>query len=448
MLPRSTQRCAGAATAEGLTKWGSSASDLIGQTNRVDNSNSCRKRRNGIAINGIEVEAHVREVAAALGVADFVYLPAITHKGTAVREVSDGLLSCGQGTVILQVKAREPAAAANDDAEGSKRWLQKQYGAAVRQGQGTRRTIEQHRASGMPVNVIPARALGFPAAEHGAFSLPLDIDPSGWPILVVLAHPLARGVTVPIEDGVLAITLDDWRILNRRVRSVNGLVRYVNRLIDAALPAGNPVMLGHEAERFAALAHADDVAPGDWGTSVPWFSSAISQQDELGIEFYRELLHSVWRGNAHGPALGPAACRLILDHLDDAPAVMQANVGNWIYVKRQQLDATGHRQSGVVVLDQRLLLYACDNEVNEPNAEAWKSELINLAATRAAEWREQRGTGTNAVCVGVREMAQGVEYTHILINDQFAQQIPREVRAAIESHYGVPNLRARTLRDN
>lgn len=390
---------------------------------------------------GLDVEAHVREVAATLGIADFVYLPAITRKGAAVREVSDGLLLCGQGSVVLQVKSRDPEAAATDDLKTAERWVRKQYDAAVSQGHGTRRTIDRQRRSGDCVNVVPVRALDFPETDRAAFSLTLDEEAAAWPTLVVLDHPLARGVTIPIQEGVLAITLDDWWSLNRCIRSINGLVRYVTRLLAASLPAGNLVVLGHEDERFAALADADEIAPGDWSTSVPWFSGAVSQQDELGIEFYRELLHSVWRGDARGPALGPTECRLILDHLDDAPAVMQARIGKWILTKRQRLDATGRRQSGVVVLDQRLLLYACDSEVNEPSADAWKAELVNLAATRVIEWCEQRGSGTNAVCVGVRTLPQGVEYTHILINDLFARQMPSEVRAAIESRYGVPSLR-------
>lgn len=393
-------------------------------------------------MDGIQVETHVREVAATLGIADFVYLPVLTRKGGAVREVSDGLLICGQGSVVLQVKSRDPDAAAADDNAAAARWIRKRYAEAVRQGEGTRRAIDLVRRSGDPVSAIPMRALEFSPPERAPFRLALDEEAAHWPVLVVLDHPLARGITVPVEDRVLAITLEDWRSLNHRVRSVNGLVRYVNRLVAASVPAGNAVALGQEQSRFAVLADADEVAPGDWGTSVPWFSQDMAPEDEFGIEFYRELLHKVWGGDARGPALSPAECRLILDHLDDAPAVMQARIGNWIYAKRQQLDATGRRQSGVVALDKRLLVYVCETERNEPNAEAWKAQLVNLAATRVIEWREQRGLGTNAACVGVRTLAQGVEYTHILVNDLFAKHIPSEVKTAVESRYGVPDFRA------
>jgi len=41
---------------------------------------------------GRDVEAEVRRLGAALGVADFVYLPAIVRKGSATRELGDGFL--------------------------------------------------------------------------------------------------------------------------------------------------------------------------------------------------------------------------------------------------------------------------------------------------------------------------------------------------------------------
>ena len=58
---------------------------------------------------GITREEQVRDIAAHLGVADFVYAALPVRKGAALREVSgDGLLVVGNRGAALQVKARDP----------------------------------------------------------------------------------------------------------------------------------------------------------------------------------------------------------------------------------------------------------------------------------------------------------------------------------------------------
>jgi hypothetical protein len=84
----------------------------------------------------------------------------------------------------------------------------------------------------------------------------------------------------------------------------------------------------------------------------------------------------------------------------------------------------------------------CTTDANEPDPEVWKAELVALTAVRLDEWREQRGRETPIVCVGVREMSAGVEYTHVYMANEGDLRVPAEVRADIERRYGIPDLTA------
>lgn len=385
-------------------------------------------------MSGGEVEQHVREVAALLGVADFIYSPTVITKGRATREVSDGLLMCAQGGAVLQVKSRN-ADAAEHDSDAAARWLRKHFRTAVAQGEGTRRSITAQARAGDPVEAIAVRALDFPPERHDEFAVALDADSEMWPLIVVLDHAGATGVELPVPQGVFPITLTDWRELNRAVRSVNGILRYVTRVLTADPPL--VVSLGHERDRFVEIAHADARYAAEHDATVPWFT-LDETRDDLGVALYRELLERVWVGDARGPVLSARECRLILNHLDDVPISLQATVGQWMLRKRRALASTGLRQSGIALLHDRPLVYVCDNERNESDPNYWKAELTVLTAARMATWREQRGTEAPAVCVGVREADGGIEYTFVYIEGRL--DLPADVRHDVEARYGIPNL--------
>jgi hypothetical protein len=388
-----------------------------------------------IGPSGVEVEEHVRTISALLGIADFVYLPSVVSKGNATREVSDGLLICSHGAAILQVKSRARSAAASDNAEDAQRWLRREYESAIRQGEGTRRTIGLRWAGGDPVLATAVRALAYPS-RHEEFAVELG-DPASWPIVVVLDHPAGEETDLPRHDHVFVVSLEDWEDLNHHVRSVNGLLRYISRVLEAQIDGTVP--FGRERDRFYQVAEADSASASAREGSVPWFAVDGSHED-LGVALYRELLERVWLGDARGPALSATECRLVLDFLDDVPVAMQARVGRWVLSKRRKLSATGSRQSGLVILGNRPMIFVCDVERNEPEADAWNAELGALTAVRIAEWAEQRSTLTSAVCVGVREMREGVEYTHIYASHELGALVPTELRRSVEERYGVPHL--------
>jgi hypothetical protein len=138
---------------------------------------------------GHAVERRVRQVAAVLGVPEFVYSVPLISKGASVREVGDGILFCGSGGAILQVKSRSLRAARLESESSAVSWSTKHIDKAVRQGRGSRRTIVAHRDIGNPLSAVPVRALILGTSANDVLRVTLDADCAGWPIIVVVDHP-------------------------------------------------------------------------------------------------------------------------------------------------------------------------------------------------------------------------------------------------------------------
>jgi hypothetical protein len=389
---------------------------------------------------GDVAEQRARDVAAVLGVADFVYAQPLVPKGSATREVGDGLLICGRGGAVVQVKARDGDAGLDDSPEKAARVIRKFLDAAVRQGRGSKRTIAQHVQRGQPLRVIPVRALSYPPERREEFALTLPEDCANWPIIVVVDHPNNPVVEVTSDPDVFCVSLGDWHELNAHIRSVNGVLRYVERVLDHGATLAVP--FGEESRRFSALVAADAVSTAGSPTAVPWLSydGAV---DPTAVAIYRELLEKVWGGAAQGPALTADECRQILDVLDDVPVATQTRVGRWILDRRRTLQRTGQRTSGCIAVagndSPYLLVYMADTEANEANRERWEAELGTLTLVRALEWREQRTSGIRAVGVGVREAYGGVEYSYVYANGPVS--VPDDVRRMIEWCYGISDFR-------
>lgn len=393
-------------------------------------------------------ERRARDVAAVLGVADFVYAQPLVRKGSATREVGDGLLICGGRGAVIQVKARDHDAGRRDSPEKITRVVGKFLDAAVRQGRGTKRTIAQHVRQGQPLRVIPVRALGYPPARREELVLTLAEDCADWPIIVVIDHPNDPVVEVTPDADVFCVSLDDWRELNGHIRSVNGVLRYVQRVLGHG--AALAVPFGEERCRFAKLVGADAASTVGSATAVPSLSYD-GVDDPVAVAMYRELLEKVWDGEARGPTLTADECRRILDVLDDVPVAMQVRVGRWVLDKRRTLQQTCQRASGCIAVGgddgHSVLIYMCDAEANEASRERWVAELGTLTLVRAAEWREQHIRDPRVVGIGVREADGGVEYSYIYSSGSVA--VPGDVRMMIEWRYGISDFRTgrnRTLR--
>ncbi len=389
---------------------------------------------------GIMVERRVRYVAATLGVPEFVYVPPLVRKSGAVREVGDGILYCGAGGAVLQVKARARREGRRDSSGDAVRWIVKHVERAVRQGRGSKRTIISYQGNGDPLSIVPFRSMVLGDDVRAGFEVVLDSDCSDWPIIVVVDHPKSVGVELPQYEDAFCVTLSDWLELNRRIRSVHGLLRYVNAVLEAGSEAHFP--LGHESERFSEVASLELSRTRTYRGShlaVPVVSSAATSNPRA-VANYRQLIDNTWGPNEELPGLPIGDYRAILDFFDDAPASVQEYVGLWLSEQDATLRRVRHRVSGTTLLGYRPLVYMCDFFENQPDRQDWFTQLWGLTAVRAIEWREQMKARHDVVGVGVRYIEESEkEYTYILMRPEI--EVPGDVRKMTEWTFGFANFR-------
>ena len=87
---------------------------------------------------GTAAERAAQGVAAAWGLPDFVFSPVTQAKGTATREIGDGIVLTGSHGLVLQSKSREGDL--GDEAR-ERRWLDKNMLNAGKQAAGTVRQL-------------------------------------------------------------------------------------------------------------------------------------------------------------------------------------------------------------------------------------------------------------------------------------------------------------------
>jgi hypothetical protein len=381
---------------------------------------------------GRRVEARVREVAATLGLHDFVYTVPIVATAKGTDEVGDGLLLANGTGAVLQVKSRAPEA----EAGKATSWVRKHATKGYRQAVGSLKMIARRQREGAPLRAYPERVLHLASEEQELAALTLDHDTSRWPMIVVIDHPEADGLSAPNDDAMF-VTLHDWRELNRAVRSTTGLIEYARRAIDAPI---EPPLLGGEFQRFAAIVEAD--ARLDRGGTHGWFNfDALDDPD--GAQCYRELLERLWPLDEPVPEVGVKIYRRIVEHLDAVPPGIQVALGRKMLDVRRRLAEHGTWQSSVSVVDHKhLLVLAADRLSNhDGDISAFDAELAVLGAVRGHEVAEQAGMTVPVLAVGHLLDDQGISYRYIFQDPP--ADVPDDLRAVVERQRGRLDLAAR-----
>ncbi|MEU7219709.1 YecA family protein [Nocardia iowensis] len=383
----------------------------VSKDEEVISDSSSTSRASGS--HGQKVEIRVRHIAAMLGVPEFVYGQPLVHKGAAVREVGDGILLCGVSGAIIQVKSRSRNEGRIDSPEQANRWILKHIERAVRQGRGSKRTIEAHRRAGNPLAVTPVRAMTISASTRFDSEVLLTEDCTHWPTIVVVDHPKNPQVNVPEYPDAFCISLNDWRRLNEHLRSINFLLRYILTALSGR-PAKD-VRIGCEAERYSSFI----------ATEAKHLSEEIGTErasafgilpDMKAVSIYRDLIESTWGPNDESLGLPIGDYTDILDFLDDVPVAVQSYTGYWLIYQREQLLGLRRRVSGLTIIVNRPLIYMVDFFDNCPNKKEWLAMLWGLTAVRSMEWRSYKKEESNTLGVGVRVMNDGSEeYSFILI---------------------------------
>jgi len=366
---------------------------------------------------GITREQQVRDIAARLGVADFVYFAPPVSKGAAQREVAgDGLLLVGKRGAILQVKARDPVKSANDSADRARAWVVKHAAKAVAQGLGTKRELARRQAMGTPMVVFPVRAADLSPEARLKYKCLVDQDTRDWPVIVILDHPQMPEVDLGSKPGVVWFAFDDWWELQRRLRSVSATIDYISR----ALRDGLRVPLLQEARRYAMLRTADENAVAASGVGVPYLAHP-DDFDELGTDLFHDIIDKVWPDDGIIPWRSVDEYRAIVEFLDAVPPQIQSVVGRWVLRKRSEILREQKVSSGLVSLDFRdRLVFMCSHYRYWSDVKQWLGEIALLTALRhfqALESGASEDTKTLGVAALVEERGGrvGVSYTFFML---------------------------------
>ncbi len=396
---------------------------------------------------GTQRESQVRDMAARLGVADFVYSAPPVRKVNGQRESSGyGLLLAGERGAILQVKARDPTRGVSDSAERSTAWIKKHAAKAAEQGLGTRRELTRRQAIGSPMTVFPVRAASLPAETRRRYEFQVRQAFGEWPVIVILDHPQMPEVDLGFRPGVVWFTFSDWWELQRRLRSISGSLDYVHRI----LCDGVHVHLGNEAARYAALREADEISALGSPTAFPYLAGTDSF-DALGTDIFHDVIDKVWPDDGIIPWQSAEEYRGIVEFLDAVPPQLQSIVGRWILRKRSEI-AKGQRvSSGLIDLEFRdRLVFACSHFRHWNDAHEWFREftlLTNLRHIQALESGTADSTRTLGIAVLVEDRGAktAVSYSFVmLIGRQAAIAIPDDLRRNFEWRYGVHDHAAGT----
>lgn len=399
---------------------------------------------------GTEREKQVRDIAARLGVADFVYSARPIPKGSASREASgDGLIIAGARGAVLQVKARDPDSVRSDSEERATSWVRKQAVKACNQGVGTKRELARRRAAGEPVVVSPVRAAALSEESRRRYELTVSAETEDWPIIVVLDHPLCPEIDLGLESGVIWLTFQDWLALHRRLRSTVALLNYCQRILSDKIH----VPLGREAQRYATMSAADEEAASSVSGSLPYLADSDAF-DSLGTDLFHDVINKVWHDDGDIPWRSAAEYRRIVEFLDSVPPQGQSVVGNWFLRKRSELSSGQHTATGLIRLHNRdRLVYGCSHRKHWEEAKFWGEEFSALTALRHAHALES-GAPNTSITLGVgalveeRNGRQGVSYTFFLLDGLGANLLmPTDLRLSLEWKYGIHNHRLGTTKE-
>lgn len=374
---------------------------------------------------GAGSEERARVIAGVLGVPDFVYTPLVEQKGATEREVSDGLLICGDHGLIMQVKARE--APERDTAVSAERWIRKNAEAARRQADGTRRRLA------LPQTVTFTSLRGHTRTLAAV---------EGWPAVVIIDHRLApAGIRLPQSPNTLWITIADWQELHAQLCSTAAVISYVNR----ALGCGLHPALGAEQDRYLALAGADQDAYGG-PSSVPMLPiDALDEQDTLYAALVGDLIEQVWPQDGPIPWREPDDYRAIVERLDRIPPAMRTTLGRKLIATLRAAIETDDRRSFLLydTSQEARLLFVCDVLQDGEPDDRLMAEIALLASVRQRQALES-GADPNGVtlAVGILHSERGRQYSFAFVGSP-PPDVPDELRAQIERDYGI--LRGRVI---
>jgi hypothetical protein len=398
---------------------------------------------------GVVREAQVRELAARLGVADFVYSAPQVAKGSSQREASgDGLILIGSNGAVLQVKTRDPQKAEGDSDKRAEEWVRKNARKARDQGLGAKRELVRRYRAGVPITVYPVRATGLSPDVRSLYARRVVDDASSWPVIVVVDHPRCPALDLGFESGVAWFTFKDWHELQRRLRSTAALLHYLKRIFEGS----HHVRLGCEVQRYGPMYRADEETVTGIDTARPYLAHP-DHFDELGTNLFHDLIDNVWQHDGDIPWQSPEEYRAMVEFLDAVPPSGQSAVGRWPLQKRHEMAKGQQVASGLHQLHLRdRLVYACSELRHWKAIQSWRAEFTAYVSMRHAQALET-GAPEESTTFGIGALVderKRVSYSFVMLlgrNAVASVKLPRDLRRWLEWKYGIHDHDGRETRE-
>lgn len=365
---------------------------------------------------GTASELDVRSLAAELGVRDFVYHPVVVPKGSASREVGDGLLIVGDRGVILQVKARDSEVQTDEKIAS---WIEKHVVKAVGQVLGTRRTLQRETVTLKSLRGNE-RTLAAGSDFPGVVLLDLDRVPVDTP--------------VDLDDPrSIAMTVQDWRALNGMIRSTSGVIDYVER----AVAVEAKVNLGDERVRYHAFAEADRRSTVKSGLPILPLA-ALDPHEAAYVDLVAEWIDSDLAVSIQDPD----HVRMAVEMLDEIPVLGKVRLGKVLLDRAAKCRTLRRPVSGSLRLahsTNRVLFHfdLLENWGTDDLEERLNGFLLSLVTVRHEEFDEAIGQGRTLLLSRLELEGSAVARTVSLVDGLLADAAPTpEVRWAIRERFG------------
>jgi hypothetical protein len=292
-------------------------------------------------------EEFTLRAAAAGGQPDFVYRPVDAPKGQAQREIGDCIIWVGMHALIVSVKSRDPDKMGSDTEARAKAWLDKQIGKALRQIEGTVRTLKGTSAQGVQLQNM--RGINIPWRHQSGLKY--------FGVVVVNYTPppgyRANASVASVPGAVLQI--HDWEFLNAELWSSSRLVEYVET--RSRLPRipmeGERDLFGHVVEAEQA---GHDIAlpggqpmPGKWEEVVARWPEVDARNHPDARDAY--VIDAIMRAMGEEDLLYTSMAQRsdyleLVRLLDQIPVLERVQMGS-DFIERTKRAAGGSRVSAI-----------------------------------------------------------------------------------------------------
>jgi len=374
---------------------------------------------------GVWVEGLVREVAAGVGVPDFVFKPEEVDRGRARREVGDALLWIGHQLVVVSIKSRDPGVGA-DTPQRRDSWMGKHVKKAVNQINGTVRTLKSP-PSGLVLRSERGVAVPWdPDLVHQISGVVVVDHPDPWEYV-----PDTTTATIP----TVVFAAEDWHLLHTHFWSTASVVEYVTWRTRSGLP---PLPLAGERDVIASahLAEADlprgtgfEVTPGAWERTRndrPEIFFGTNPDDR-----YARVIDAMIAGAAEVDPLYTNVTSAtdylhIVEFLDRIPPLVRVRVGMAVLKKCESVGQSGGFDAMISLPGPGLLVVLADDSDRDERAKRIQS-LAMARHTQLAEATDIAGLTTLGIATEPAP-SPGRSHDFVLIRADFPLEDDERLR--------------------